>query len=312
VTPTDWLPGILVLVLGLAAAAGALLFGRRRAPAGAKEARRASATQDAEEAGLRGARLLEQLRELEADKHQLSEETYQAESTRLQQQAADALRARDEARPSSPKPSAPEPSPPPTGFAGRHPQLTGAFWGAGVVVFFGALFLWLKQDVQPRTQGEGLTGTAGRGEASAEPPPEDPAFTEALVRVRDDPGDVETSAHVVHELIRRQDYDEARLLTERSLGIDPFQSEARVHQAFLLAVAGDPKAASSELQHLSTLYPNSSEALLFLGLLRMRAGDNHGAADAFERFLAEAPADEQPPQMRASLMGLLQQLKSQR
>ena len=311
-TPTDWLPGILVLVLGLAAAAGALLFGRRRATAGAKEARRASATQDAEEAELRGARLLEQLRELEADKHHLSEETYQAESTRLQQQAADALRARDEARPSAPKPSAPGPNPTPTGFAGRHPQLAGAFWGAGVVVFFGALFLWLKQDVQPRTQGEGLTGTAGRGEASAEPPPEDPGFAEALARVRDDPGDVETSAHVVHELIRRQDYDEARLLTERSLGIDPFQSEARVHRAFLLAVAGDPKAASSELQHLSTLYPNSSEALLFLGLLRMRTGDNRGAADAFERFLGEAPADEQPPQMRASLLGLLQQLKSQR
>jgi tetratricopeptide (TPR) repeat protein len=312
VTPTDWLPGILVLVLGLAAAAGALLFGRRRAPGGAKEARRASATQNAEEAELRGARLLEQLRELEADKHQLSEETYQAESTRLQQLAADALRARDEARPSAPKPSASEPSPTRTGFAGRHPQLAGAFWGAGVVVFFGALFLWLKQDVQPRTQGEGLTGTAGRGEASAEPPPEDPAFAEALLRVRDDPGDVETSAHVVHELIRREDYDEARLLTERSLGIDPFQSEARIHRAFLLAVAGDPKAASSELQHLSALYPNTSEALLFLGLLRMRTGDNRGAADAFERFLAEAPADEQPPQMRASLQGLLQQLKSQR
>jgi tetratricopeptide (TPR) repeat protein len=313
VTHTDWLPGILVLVLGLAAAAVALLLGRRRRPAGgAKETRRASAAKDVDEAELRWARLLEQLRELEADRHQRSPETYQAESARLERQAADALRARDEARPSTAKAAASAATPAPAGFSGRHPQLVGAFWGAGVVVFFGALFLWLKQDVQPRSQGEGLTGTAGRGEASPEPPPEDPAFAAALARVRDDPGDVETSAHVVHELIRRQDYDEARLLTERSLGIDPFQSEARVHRAFLLAVGGDSKAASSELQHLSTLYPNSSEALLFLGLLRMRIGDNHGAADAFERFLAEAPADEQPPQMRASLVALLQQLKSQR
>ncbi len=311
-THTDWLPGIVVLVLGLAAAAAALLLGRRRAPASAKDARRANATQDFEDAELRGARLLEQLRELEADKHQLSKEAYQVESARLQQQAADALRARDEARLLPAKDNAPSPTPAAVGFAGRHPQLTGAFWGAGVVVFFGALFLWLKQDVQPRTEGGGLTGTAGRGEASPAPPPEDPGFATALARVRDDPGDVETSAHVVHELIRRQDYDEARLLTERSLGVDPFQSEARVHRAFLAAVAGDPKGAASELQHLSSLYPNSSEALLFLGLLRMRTGDNRGAAEAFERFLAEAPAEEQPPQMRASLVGLLQQLKSQR
>jgi tetratricopeptide (TPR) repeat protein len=313
VTHTDWLPGILVLLLGLAAAAAALLLARRRTPArGAKEARRAGALKDYNEAELRWTRLLEQLRELQADRHQLSPEAFQTESARLEQKAADALRARDEARPSMERATASAPEAAPVGFLGRHPQLAGAFWGAAVVVFFGALFLWLKQDVQPRGQGEGLTGTAGRGEASPQQAPEDPGFAAALASVRDDPGDVDTSAHVVHELIRRQDYDEARSLTERSLGVDPFQSEARVHRAFLLAVAGDPKAASRELQQLSTLYPNTSEALLFLGLLRMRIGDNRGAADAFERFLAEAPAAEQPPQMRASLVGLLQQLKSQR
>jgi TolA-binding protein len=313
VTHTDWLPGILVLLLGLAASAAVLLFLRRRAPPAGKHARRAVAAKDVEEAELRWARLLEQLRELEADRHHLSPEAYQAENARLEHLAADALRARDEARPGVSK-AEPPASPAPPRFSGRHPQLAGAFWGAGVVVFFGALFLWLKQDVQPRTQGGGLTGTVGRGEMASEQPPEaeDPAFATALARVRDDPGDVETSAHVVHELIRRQDYDEARLLTERSLGIDPFLSEARIHRAFLLAVGGDPKAASSELEHLSSLYPNSSEALLFLGLLRMRAGDNPGAADAFQRFLAEAPSDEQPPEMRAALLKLLQQLKSQR
>jgi hypothetical protein len=44
----------------------------------------------------------------------------------------------------------------------------------------------------------------------------------------------------------------------------------------------------------------------------MRSGDNRGAADAFDRFLAEAPPDEQPPQMRAALTALRQQLRSQR
>jgi len=314
VTHTDWVPGVLVLCLGLLTALGVSLLGRRRSrakqgPDSAEEA----VTKAVEEAELRSARLLDQLRELETDRHQVSGAAYQEASARLQREAADALRARDEARSAGAKPRATPPLPASPGYFRRHPQLAGALWGGGAVVFFGALFLFLKQDVQPRAEGEGLTGTVGRGEASApSPPPEDPGFSAALARVRDDPSELETSAHVVHELIRRQDYEEARLLTERSLGSDPFHSEARIHRAFLLAVAGDPSAASLELQHLGALYPNASEALLFLGLLRMRTGDNPGAADAFERFLAEAPPDEQPAQMRAALVDLLRQLKAQR
>jgi tetratricopeptide (TPR) repeat protein len=312
VTHTDWVPGIVVVAVGLVAALLVLVLGRRRvAPGGGPEARRAGAVAAAEEAELRSARLLEQLRELEADRHQLTPEAYLAESARLEGLAADALRARDAARSSGPKPRTAPPAAATSGFFGRHPQLAGAFWGAGIAIFFGALALWLTHDAAPRSQGDGLTGTAGRGEATApQPPSEDPAFAAALARVRDDPADVETSAHVVHELIRRQEYDEAKTLTERSLGVDPFQSEARVHRAFLLAVAGDTPAAEKELEHLGVLYPKAYEALLFLGLIRMRSGDNAGAVEAFDRFLAEAPADEQAPQMRAALTALRQQLKA--
>jgi tetratricopeptide (TPR) repeat protein len=316
VTHTDWLPGILVLALGLLAAVVALVLGRGRAvPSGKAEARRTGATKTAEEAELRASRLLDELRELEANRHQQSQAAYQAEYARLESLAADALRARDEARTVAAKPSGPAPGAAGagTGFFGRHPQLAGALWGAGVVGFLGALFLYLNRDAAPRGANEGLTGTAGRGETAAAPQTtQDPAFDAALARVREDPGDVETSAHVVHELIRRQDYDEARLLTERSLGVDPFQSEARAHRAFLLAVGGDERAAVQQLVHVGELYPNAHEALLFLGLVRMRSGDNPGAVDAFERFLAEAPPDEQAPQMRAALTSLLQQLKAHR
>lgn len=314
-THTDWVPGILVLAGGLLAACVALILGRRRAASpGRSEARRAGATKDAEEAELRSGRFLEELRELEADSHQLSAQAYQEDRTRLERLAADALRARDEARALANRtPTAhPAPATAAPGFFGRHPQLVGAAWGAGLVAFFGALYLWVNHDAAPRGATDGLTGTAGRGETSPAPPAEDKAFDTALARVRDDPGDVETSAHVVHELIRRQDYEEARLLTERSLGVDPFLGEARAHRAFLLAVAGDERGAAQQLKHVGELYPKAHEALLFLGLVRMRSGDNQGAVDAFEHFLAEAPADEQAPQMRASLISLLQQLKAHR
>ncbi len=312
-TRTDWLPGLLALGLGLVAAMVLLFASRRRASAAPGEGRRAGAAKTAEEADLRAARLLDQLRELEVDRHQLSEEAYLRESSRLEQLAADALRARDQAHSSAAKPRRTEaaaPTAPPAGFFGRHPQLVGAFWGAGLVAFFGVLALWLTNDAKPRTGGEVATGTVGRDEAP--PAPEDPAFTAALARVRDNPGDVETSAHVVHELIRRQEYEEAKELTERSLGVDPFQSEARVHHAFLLAVGGDEPGAVKELQQLSQLYPNTSEAFLFLGMIRMRSGDNRGAAEAFDRFMAEAPPDENPPQMRAALTQLLRQLRAQK
>jgi tetratricopeptide (TPR) repeat protein len=312
VTSTDWLPGILVLAFGLLAAVVVLFLGRRRtAPGGTAAARRAGAESIAQEAELRSARLLDQLREHEAERHQLSAAAFLAESVRLERLAADALRARDEARTTAAEPRASQATAGNSGFFGQHPQLAGAFWGAGLALFFGALFLWVTRDAAPREKGEGLTGTVGRGEASP-PTQEDAAFTAALARVRDEPGDVEASVHVVHELIRRQDYEQARLLTERSLGVDPFLSEARAHRAFLLAIGGDTPGALRELQHVSELYPRGYEALLFLGLLRMRSGDNARAADAFDRFLLEAPADEQPAQMRAALSNLRQQLRNAR
>jgi tetratricopeptide (TPR) repeat protein len=309
VTHTDWLPGIVVLSLGVVAALALLFIGRRRAPPSTPaEERRAAKAEAADEAGRRAARLLDQLRELEVDRHQLSAEAYAAERSRLEGLAANALRMRDEAPAKGATPKRPEPSvpPPPRGFFGRHPQLQGAFWGGGVVVFFGALGLWLSHEAQPRQAGEGATGTAGRD--ASPPAAEDSAFAAALARVRENPGEVDTSAHVVHELIRRDDFDEARELTERSLGVDPFYPEARVHRAFLRAAGGDEAGGTAELLRLAGLYPGAYEAFLFLGMVRMKAGDNRAALEAFERFLAEAPPEETPPQMRAAIGALRQQL----
>ena len=99
---------------------------------------------------------------------------WQAEHDRLERAAADAMRARDgvaegagEAGREGRRNGASAPAAPaaPTGFFGRHPQLVGAAWGGAVVVFFGALGLWLSQDQKPREAGETATGTVGRGES---------------------------------------------------------------------------------------------------------------------------------------------------
>ena len=169
-TESHWIPGIVVLSIGLIGGALYLLFGRKPAAAGP--------TDRMSDAQRRVDSLLAQLREHEAEKHQLSPDDWKVEHTRLEQAAADAMRARDEVANIPPRTGAgkgkkgapaPEPTPTaPTGFFGRHPQLVGAAWGAAVVVFFGALGLWLSQDQKPREAGEPATGTVGRGAPGSE------------------------------------------------------------------------------------------------------------------------------------------------
>ena len=169
-TESHWIPGIVVLSLGLIAGALYLMFGRKQAGAGP-----ADRVSDAQR---RVDSLLAQLREHEAEKHQVDSADWKTEHTRLERAAAGAMRARDEVanvplRTGAGKGTqatkggpATEPTPAaPTGFFGRHPQLVGAAWGAAVVVFFGALGLWLSQDQKPREAGETATGTGHPVEA---------------------------------------------------------------------------------------------------------------------------------------------------
>ena len=152
VTGSHWIPGIVVLSLGLIAGALYLFFGRRR-PAAAAPADGAS------DAHRRVDSLLAQLREHQTEKHQMNAAAWQEENERLEHAAADAMRARDEVTGAPEKAAGkgkkgePAATPAPSGFFGRHPQLTGAAWGAGMVIFFGALGLWLSQDQKPRGRG---------------------------------------------------------------------------------------------------------------------------------------------------------------
>ena len=189
-TESHWIPGIVVLSLGLIAGALYLLFGRKPGAAGP--------TDLVSDAQRRVDSLLAQLREHESEKHQLDSAAWQAEHDRLEQAAAAAMRARDElakapektstGRGKKPAASAPAAPAVPSGFFGRHPQLVGAAWGAAVVVFFGALGLWLSQDQKPREAGETATGTVGRGGDGAGAEGEDRDFQAALSRTRDNPG----------------------------------------------------------------------------------------------------------------------------
>jgi tetratricopeptide (TPR) repeat protein len=314
---TNWLPGLIALAISLLCGAAYLLLQRRKGGAPASpEPLRDGVRDDLER---RAQSLIEQLKELVADKHNLAPEQFEAEKARLEREAAAALRARDEyvQQRKSPAPGAagvatPSQAPVPTGFAARNPQLMGAIWGAGIVLFFGALGYLLVSEQRPRDDSmeatgrvpPGATPTAPQSQLSAE----DRELAAAQERLKANPNDLDASALVAHEMIRRQNPEEAERLTVRSLAIDPFHIESRVHRGVLRAIRGDLPGAEKELETLADTYPGAQEALLFLGFIHIQSGNRTKALEYFERFSVEVPREMQPPQLEAAIAQLRQEV----
>jgi len=304
VTESHWIPGLVVLSIGLIAGALSLLL--RRKPAAAVPTERVG------DAQRRLDSLLSQLREHEGEKHQQNPAEWQTEHDRLEHAAADAMRARDEVAISTAK-AGPgkkgEPATAPRGFFGRHPQMVGAAWGAGVVIFFGARGLWLSQEQKPRAEGETATGTVGRGAPGAPGADDDRDFQTALARSEENPGgDLALTGEVIRELISRSDFQQAQELNERALGVDPFRTDLRVHRAFLQVTQGQREAGMAELGRLADLYPDGSSALIFRGMIHMQAQETRAALADFEAYLAATPPQNVPPQLRAGVAQLRQQV----
>lgn len=312
---TNWVPGLIVLAVAFAGAAFFLFINRFKVTASSEA--RDGTLDDLEQ---RAQLLISQLRELEAEKHHLGAEKYAAEKSRLELEAAAALRAKDEhlkrkALPSS-KGGAPAPSAPaPTGFAARNPQLVGAMWGAGIMLFFGVLGYLLVSNQQERGENGTATGRMppgmaqqGQGAMNPQQTQEDREFAEARERLATNPSDLDAASLVAHVLIQRQELDEAQRITDRSLAVDPFYIESRVHKAVLRGARGDVPGAQAELNELVDIWPDAQEGLLVLGAIAMRNGDKAKALESFERFAAETPRNMQPPQLLAAIRDLRQEL----
>ncbi|WP_426751626.1 tetratricopeptide repeat protein [Myxococcus sp. Y35] len=310
---TNWLPGIIVLAATFVLAAGWLLFQRRKGALVSDEPRDGVL----DDLTQRAQSLIDQLRALEAEKHNQSPEQYAAEKARLEREAAAALRAKDEhlQRKASGQGSRPRPqAPAPTGWASRNPQLVGAVWGAGIVLFFGGLGYLLVSEQQTRTEGMEATGRTPPGGATAQQQqqgagmdgqmPDSPEMQQARARLDANAGDVEAAALLSHELIRRQQFDEAAKVTAKGLAADPFNVELKVHRGVLRATQGDMPGAEAELTELVDTWPDAQEALIFLGSLALRRGDKATALAHFERFSVEVPRNMQPPQLGPAIAQL--------
>lgn len=314
-TDTNWLPGIIVGLAGLLLGVVVLFLTKKQGPSRVPDA----ALRDLE---TRVNLLLEQLRSLEADRHQLGDDAFAQEKRRLELEAAGAMRARDEHRQkaaaaqkaqtaSGPQGTA---AAAPQGFFARNPQLKGALWGGGMVVFAMGVFLVLQNAQRDRGANDQMTGGMAGGPAQMQQEPQledDPMFKQAYDRVRANPQDAEASALVVHELIRAQRFEEAAELTGKALAANPFHVESRVHNEVLRAATrGEFKEAIAGLGELARAYPDSNEALLFRGALAMEVSDSQAALESFEKFAQQTPAEQQPPQLQETIAMLRQRVSA--
>jgi tetratricopeptide (TPR) repeat protein len=303
---THWTPGLIVLAVGFIAAALFLLTQRRK---GGVPEPREGALEDLER---RYQSLIEQLKELAADRHTLAPERYESERKRLEMEAAAALRARDEhlkKRGLTHEPGEPVPPAAPVSTGFLSPQLKGALWGGGIVLFFGMLGYTLVSEQRARGEDDTATGRVPPGMgANAQQQQQEPELARAMERLRKDPSDLDAAALLSHELIRQQMYEEAERVTLRGLAVDPFNVELRVHKGVLRAVRGDEPGALQELMMLVDTYPDAQEALLFLGAIAMRRGDKAKALEHFERFAVEVPSNMHPPPLLAAIQQLRTEL----
>jgi tetratricopeptide (TPR) repeat protein len=309
---TQWLPGLLVLALGVVAGIVILFTVLRKKKQGP------SVALDEELLGheRRLETLLEQIRELQADRHTLGDERYEAERTKLERLAAETMRARDARAatpsvfsPASATSKVPVASTKKPGFSQRNPQVMGAIWGAGVVGFFVALGFFLSRESKPRADDESMTGMKPpNASAPAKTTEDDGRLVELLNKVKAQPDDIGLLSEASHELIRAQRFEEAERLVEHGVGLDPFHPELRIHRSVLRATRGELLQARHELNRLADVYPSAHEALVFSGAIAMQTGDAAAALAAFERFVMEAPRDEQPPQLQQAIVMLRQQL----
>ena len=319
---TNWTPGIIALVVSLLCGIGYLLLQRGKGSAApTPEPQKDGVLDDLER---RAQSLIEQLKELVAEKHNFSPEQFQAEKSRLEREAAAALRARDEylqkrkpgtsGAPGCHRPPRDRPlrrrrasrrATPAGGCAvgrGRRGLLRDAGLPAGVRAAHARRGHGGHGPAPPGQSGMGRAAAAGRclrSRTLSTPRPWSGCATTRRSRglglrgPRDDPRTGSST--------RRSGSPRRRSPSIRST------SSRGCTWACCTPSEGDASGAEQELLELADTYPGAQEALLFLGFINLQSGNRPRALEFFERFTVEVPRDQQPPGLDAAIAQLRQE-----
>jgi tetratricopeptide (TPR) repeat protein len=291
--PTDWTPGLIVLCAALSLGIGLVLRSRRGAALPAPESTRRDELLRQKEA------LYGLLREHESARG-VGAADWAAERDRLELDAARVLRALDALG----DPAAVGAARPPS-FGTRNPQLVGALWGGGAVLFLGALALTLQEFSAPRPEGGTMTGNASPGGsgsgsgggAAAGPqqaisPAQEAEIVALTAKVDAAPADVAARNALGHALLQAGKLMDSYQQAEAVVKVNPDDAESRTHQAIALIAIGESDKATKMLDRVLEVAPDFGEALAYRGAIHFQNAEGPQAIAMFERALVAAPEFE--------------------
>jgi hypothetical protein len=299
--PTDWTPGVIVLVAALFLGTIVVAWSRRGAALPAVERTRRDELERQKDA------LYGLLREHNAAQTATSGPEWVAERGRLELEAARVLRDLDAIGEPAPAPVAPTA----TGWGARNPKLVGFVWGGGAMLFLAGLAFTLQEFAAPRPEGGTMTGNntpGGSGAPEAGAPALSAAQEAELARLKlavdAAPADIAARNLFGHALLHAGKLMDAYQQAEAVVALHAEDPEARTHQAIVLIAIGDAGTAATALDKVLAGAPDFAEALAYRGALYFQAGQSAQAITFLERAVAADPT------LMASVSPLIDAAKS--
>ena len=264
-----WGPPLVVLGVGLGV--GLVLALRSRGDATAQDGREALAA--------RKELLVEELRELEADRGKIGDAAFLAQKEALVTEAAAVLRALED--PSAAPRPAPAASPAARGGA--------LVWIGVAVAFFALLGAGLTQFTAPRDQGRPMTGGASSADAAAA----SAAVTAAEAALAADPKDIDALNTLTWEAIRTGDLSGAMGHLNVAREVAPDDPLVLTHLAVHQLQIGMTDRAEEGLMRAIAAQPGLARAHLWLALLRYQQGDREAAEASIATARQAGPSSEE-------------------
>jgi cytochrome c-type biogenesis protein CcmH len=293
---TSWVPGALVLAVGLIAG---WVFARqlRRGVAPAKgrnrDRDRALEITDLE---ARRDELYERLRE--PDLNPVDREDLEKAAARTLQRL-DELGARRLERTEPERPAEEEPAPAAAASASQaRPFVLGFAYGIGLILVVGALIYWAVRDAKPTDDGQPAPMAGAQTDDPhadlADLSPEAAAMMQALTaRLQANPGDVDARRELALLLLSIGRFFEAFEEAETVLAAVPEDSGALYVQAVVRLTMGQIEPGTELLERALASNPRHLESLIARGIVHLQSGDQAQALALWERGLEEAGGEHQ-------------------
>ncbi len=278
--------------------------------------------------------VVQQLTQLELEKHKLTAEDYRKEREELLAVGSSALRQLDPAavaatsgeEPATPVLKSDPPVDDPVALAAwlkEHEQVDdtiiqaalqaakagstkgsapgaewrGALYTVAIVGLIALLYYMAGEGSQSRAPGAPMTGgDSVDGGMTAQAPAADPQMQAILAQIEAEPGNVALMNDGTQLALARQDMQTAMTLNQQALTISPEDPTARTYKAVMLAFIGRRDQALASLGEITTDHPDLDAAWIYTGLLQMDANPA-AAVEALEKAAAINP----DPQILAAL-----------